>query len=379
MIGRFKLKDKQELFKLLQQAFFVEPEKNCSYELSQDGERLQCIFTIAANYDWNTVSKSLRRKLGKVLPEGSDRTVLGRVTLSMTPKSGVLELKSGDIKFECEKRFDIFNQADTEILSILAKRCLNYKTLSAKAAEVLGVKAEGLKLRLIPENVLALRVFVNSSNIYLGDIDVSELDDLTYAFSIYSGNKVQENKRTNFDGIETWNTSKVKKMLGVFAGCVNFNKDISMWDTSAVETMDVMFASCRKFNQPLGSWNTSKVQSLKGMFYRCDSFDQDLSGWDTGRVKDMSYTFFKSKGFKHDISKWSTDSVKTDENMFLECPLNSDFKPDLPSENFKRQYYERYVGPNAKKIARQDAFKKVGIAAAFIIIIVVFSIVSHQL
>lgn len=379
MIGGLKLKDKQELFKLLQQAFFVKPENNCSYEMTREGENLRGICTIAAEYDWEKTSKSLRRKLENILPEGSGRTVLGRVRLLLVPRSGVLELKSGDISFDCEKRFDVFNQADSEILAILAKRCVDYKIIAAKAAELLGADAAEYKYRLIPENVLALRVFVNSKNISPGDIDVSGLDDLTYAFSIYNDNKVQENKRTDFEGIEKWNTSRVKKMQGVFAGCVNFNKDISMWDTSAVENMEVMFASCRRFNQPLGTWNTSRVQTMKGMFFRCEVFNQDLSSWDTSKVKDMSYVFFKCKAYRNDLSGWNTDSVKTDENMFLECPLDANLKPDLPSENFKRQYYERYVGPDSKKRARMDALKNVGIATAFIFIIVLVSVFSQQL
>ena len=141
--------------------------------------------------------------------------------------------------------------------------------------------------------------------------------------------------------------------------------------------MEVMFASCRKFNQDLSWMDVSNVESMKGMFYRCDIFDQDLSSWDTSKCKDMSYMFFKCKKFAHDISMWKTEALKNDENMFLECNLEESKKPRQPSTDFKRQYYEKYVGPNSKKYARASNWKKLGIAAAFIIIVVVFSIMNQ--
>ena len=88
--------------------------------------------------------------------------------------------------------------------------------------------------------------------------------------------------------------------------------------------------------------------------------------------------FFKCKKFAHDISKWNTQALRNDENMFLDCDLDEGMKPNRPSVDFKRQYYEKYVGPNAKKHERASNWKKLGIAAAFVIIVIVFSLMNQQ-
>ena len=59
-------------------------------------------------------------------------------------------------------------------------------------------------------------------------------------------------KRTNFSGIESW-------------------------DTSNVITMEGMFAECTRFNIPIGCWNVSKVKDMSFMFYKCATFNQPLS------------------------------------------------------------------------------------------------------
>ena len=74
---------------------------------------------------------------------------------------------------------------------------------------------------------------------------------------------------------------------------------------------------------------------------------------------------------------WNTEALKNDENMFLECPLEEAKKPRQHSTDFKRQYYEKYVGPDSKKYARASNWKKLGIAAAFVIVVIVFSLMNQ--
>ena len=63
--------------------------------------------------------------------------------------------------------------------------------------------------------------------------------------------------RTDFSGIDIWNTSKVTNMSELFAGLFEFNEDISGWNTSSVTDMSSMFDKARDFNQPIGKWDTS--------------------------------------------------------------------------------------------------------------------------
>ena len=82
-----------------------------------------------------------------------------------------------------------------------------------------------------------------------------------------------------FGPIETWNTSMVTNMEGMFYGCDNFNGDLSLWDVSKVTNMKNMFFGCKNFTSDLSLWDVSKVTNMEGMFNGCFKFNSDLSRW----------------------------------------------------------------------------------------------------
>lgn len=371
-----KGKQASEFFLELQRAFLMDPQRNTEYELKEDDGGLGVAMTISAAHDFSRLSSKTRSKIPS-LPSKGEKTSLGVVRLKLLKKDGGLELKTADTKFECDPRYQVFDSSSAELLAILCRRVVNYNHLRTLARKALGL-GDDTPFRIIPKDTLELRVIISSAGCDLGDIDVSGLKDLSYAFATYSDRKVAENKRTDFEGIEKWDTSHVENMLGCFAGCVNFNKDISMWDFSKVKNASMMFASCRKFNQDLSKWDTSSLEDIKGMFYRCDVFDQDLSSWDTSKVKDMSYAFYRARSYSHDLSMWDTSSVKDDENMFLECPIDASKHPKLPSEDFKIKYYEKYVAKKSSRTRRLDLRKKIIIALAFIMVAMAFALMSQQ-
>ena len=57
-------------------------------------------------------------------------------------------------------------------------------------------------------------------------------------------------KRTNFSGIESWDTSNVITMEGMFARCTRFNIPIRCWNVNSIENMESMFNGAKIFNQP---------------------------------------------------------------------------------------------------------------------------------
>ncbi len=385
------------LFKTLQEVFMFKTE-NGSYELGEVTDSAAIIkFTLANSYDWNKLTDAAKARLAGEAPKDHEKVTLGTLTVKIIKEGDKLALFTKDMSFAIEKRFDVLSKEETKILEVQAERLLDMKILKKMAAEALKLNNEGasialdkpsdqaqeisnITMRLVPADVVDLRVLVNSINVYLGDIDVSGLDALTYAFAIYNANQVQENKRTDFDGIEKWDTSNIKSMLGVFAGCVNFNKDISMWNTSNVTDMSVMFASCKKFNQDISAFDTSKVETIKGMFYKCDAFNQDISGLDTSKVKDMSYAFYKARSFDQDLSSWNTQSVKDDENMFLECPnmaVDKEHHPKLPSEDFKMKYYREHVMNKSPQQRRAEFKKRMALILCFVIVILVFGLMNQ--
>lgn len=106
-----------------------------------------------------------------------------------------------------------------------------------------------------PKNKKELQKLINDENINLAHIDTSFISDMSYLFTpdtishryknTYYEDKNYQNRfctRTNFDGIENWNTSRVVNMSGMFKGCVYFNKKLI---TQKIESMKAMFLHCK--------------------------------------------------------------------------------------------------------------------------------------
>ena len=83
-------------------------------------------------------------------------------------------------------------------------------------------------------DILAKRLKENK-NADLNDIDVSEIDDMSYLFCKLDPHNID---------ISEWDVSNVKYMYCMFAGCQNFNSDLSNWDVRNVEDMQYMFDGC---------------------------------------------------------------------------------------------------------------------------------------
>ncbi|MFV0948194.1 DUF285 domain-containing protein [Campylobacter jejuni] len=125
------------------------------------------------------------------------------------------------------------------------------------------------KYKYTPETKEELKALVEDESIYLGDIDTSKITDMSELF--------KNSTRTDFSGIEKWNTSRIKDMDSMFWGCESFNADISGWNTSSVENMSCMFLGCRNFNQPLNGWDVRNVKYRYGMFYEKSGMEWDDS------------------------------------------------------------------------------------------------------
>lgn len=120
-----------------------------------------------------------------------------------------------------------------------------------------------------PQNRFELVELIKDKNIYLGDIDTSQITDMSNLFL--------RAKRKDFSGIEKWNTSNVITMEGMFSGCGRFNVPINCWDVSKVKNMSYMFSGARNFNQSLNNWEISNLKNDKNMFVNCKSFTYSLT------------------------------------------------------------------------------------------------------
>ena len=164
-----------------------------------------------------------------------------------------------------------------------------------------------------------LKALVEDETIHLGDIDTSNITDMSELF--------RNINRNDFLGIEKWDTSNVEDMRSMFAHCPNFNQDISSWNVSNVKNMHCMFENCYNFDQNLSSWNTSNVEDMSGMFYNCRNFNQDLSSWNISNVKDKDCIFKNT--LKEQIFKMKQMTVES-----------SAYRVEYSTPN-KKAYYQK--------------------------------------
>lgn len=183
------------------------------------------------------------------------------------------------------------------------------------------------ELKSIIREKLDKMVEQNSSNLYLADIDVSEVDDFN---SLFMGMSNSLNiKRINILG---WNSSKVDSMMYMFALLNNLEEiqGIEDLDMTNVERMSFMFLECKKLKKlDLSKWNTENVTSMSGMFKDCQQLTEiigieNIKTKQTLYMHDMFYNCFKLK--KIDINKWNTSQVMTMESMFKNCKSLKEIK-----------------------------------------------------
>ncbi len=175
-----------------------------------------------------------------------------------------------------------------------------------------------------PKNKAELSKLIKKKRQYLGDIDISNIKDLSYLFEptekkVWDVDEFinEPVQRTDFGGIEKWDTSHVEDMSYMFCS-FDFTqipedsplfKWISNLNTSNVINMNGMFAKSQGFNTDISKWNVSKVKYMGHTFYNAENFNQDLSKWNTSNVEFMVSIFDGAKSFDQNIDNWDTSSI----------------------------------------------------------------------
>ena len=135
----------------------------------------------------------------------------------------------------------------------------------------------------------------------LANIDTSLITDMEGLF--------RKSKRSNFAGIETWDTSNIVTMKHMFASAIYFNHDISSWDVSNVRDMSHMFEGAHRFNKPLEAWDVSSVTDMSFMFNEAERFNQPLRKWNVVSVTYMSNMFSCAEHFNQPLDGWNVSKV----------------------------------------------------------------------
>lgn len=122
-----------------------------------------------------------------------------------------------------------------------------------------------------PKTKKELQLLVKINDIKLSSINVKDITDMSELF--------KDSKRSNFSGIETWDTSSVKNMTEMFRNAADFMGGISDWNVSNIENMENMFYDAKQFNADISKWNITNVKNYKDILAGAESFNQNLSNW----------------------------------------------------------------------------------------------------
>ena len=78
----------------------------------------------------------------------------------------------------------------------------------------------------------------------------------------------------------------------------------------------------------LNDIDVSLIDDMAYMFYEMD-FNGDIYNWNVSNVKNVCCMFAFSS-FNQDISNWNIRKDCDTREMFYNCPIKEEFKPELP-------------------------------------------------
>ena len=146
----------------------------------------------------------------------------------------------------------------------------------------------------------------NKSFIDLNDLDISELDDLSY---IFHGSDIE------VVDISGWDTSNVTTMENMFCFCDKLKNIIGIenLDVSNVEYANNMFYECKNLVELyLTNWNPISLEYASYMFYGCSNLKiiKNIENWQLPNIKDVNHMFSNCTKLDVDLSNWDFTKIK---------------------------------------------------------------------
>ena len=158
------------------------------------------------------------------------------------------------------------------------------------------------------KSIIRERYNNNKSFVYLSDIDVSELNDLS---SIFDGLKIE------VVDISGWDTSNVTTMAYMFAECEDIKKIIGIenLDVSKLQSANAMFYGCQNLVElDLTNWNPISLENMSNMFYNCSNLKiiKNIENWQLPNIKNVRKMFYNCVKLNVDLSNWNLTNIKDD-------------------------------------------------------------------
>ena len=158
------------------------------------------------------------------------------------------------------------------------------------------------------QSIIQERYNSNNAFIDLTDIDISELDNLSYIF--YGSNM-------EVVDISGWDTSNVTTMVYMFTECEDIKKIIGIenLDVSKLQSANAMFYGCQNLVElDLTNWNPKLLQKTRYMFYGCSNLKiiKNIENWQLPNIKDVYHMFSYCAKLDVDLSNWNLTNIKDD-------------------------------------------------------------------
>ena len=177
------------------------------------------------------------------------------------------------------------------------------KILINKSSKLNKIKVES-KDQL--KSIIQKRYNNDISFVYLSDIDVSELDDLSDIFYQFLVEVVD---------ISGWDTSNFTTMAYMFNQCSKLKKIIGIenLDVSKSEDVSYMFYGGENLVElDLTNWNPKLLQKTRYMFYGCSNLKiiKNIENWQLPNIKDVRSMFSGCTKLDVDLSNWDLTNIK---------------------------------------------------------------------
>ena len=148
----------------------------------------------------------------------------------------------------------------------------------------------------------------NKSFIDLTDLDISELNDISYIFYGLNMEVVD---------ISGWNTSNVITMENMFSFCDKLKNIIGIenLDVSKLQRANAMFYGCKNLVElDLTNWNPISLENMSNMFYNCSNLKmiKNIENWQLPNIKIVRKMFCNCVKLNVDLSNWNLTNIKDD-------------------------------------------------------------------
>ena len=181
---------------------------------------------------------------------------------------------------------------------------------------------------------------------------------------------------TEIKGIKNLNTSEVRYMSYMFAGCSKLKSvDLTYMNLHNVEDMSYMFSYCSVLKTIyLRGLNTSNVKNMRSMFELCRSLEHlDLSSFNTQNVDNFQKMFFECSSLKaiYASPMFVVKNTSSTDIMFSGCSKlageSESYNPDHVNGDYAKidggyfldaTYLQAWVKLNDKTITFYYGYKK---------------------